>query len=79
MCSCFRKLAARRAELIVIGDVAACLQQATVPLALPQSVPEWLSPLVTILPGQLLAMYLAHARGIDPDTPRGLSKITRTR
>jgi glutamine---fructose-6-phosphate transaminase (isomerizing) len=68
-----------QAEVIVIGDVAACLALARVPLALPPGVPEWLSPLVTVIPGQLLAMYLAHDRDIDLDAPRGLSKVTRTR
>jgi len=42
-------------------------------------VPEWLSPLTAIVPGQLLALTLAVARGLDPDQPRGLSKVTRTR
>jgi glucosamine--fructose-6-phosphate aminotransferase (isomerizing) len=42
------------------------------------SVPEWLSPLVAIVPAQLFAYHLARARGIDPDAPRNLSKVTIT-
>ncbi len=42
-------------------------------------VPELFSPLVAILPGQLLALHLALARGLDPDAPPGLRKITETR
>jgi glutamine---fructose-6-phosphate transaminase (isomerizing) len=42
-------------------------------------VPEELSPLVAIIPGQLFALRLSLARGLDPDRPRGLSKVTRTR
>jgi len=42
-------------------------------------VPEWLSPLTSIIPGQLFAMHLAHARDFDPDRPRGLRKVTETR
>jgi glucosamine--fructose-6-phosphate aminotransferase (isomerizing) len=38
-----------------------------------------LSPLVDILPAQLLAFHLARARGLDPDNPRGLTKVTITR
>jgi glucosamine--fructose-6-phosphate aminotransferase (isomerizing) len=30
------------------------------------------------VPGQLLALHLAEARGSDPDQPRGLNKVTRT-
>jgi len=40
--------------------------------------PEPLSPLAAIVPGQLLALHLAIARGNDPDRPRGLHKVTRT-
>jgi glucosamine--fructose-6-phosphate aminotransferase (isomerizing) len=42
-------------------------------------VPELLAPLVSILPGQLLAFHAARARGLDPDSPRGIRKITETR
>ena len=47
-------------------------------LRLPRAVPEPLSPLVAIVPGQLLALHLAAARGYDPDKPRGLNKVTKT-
>jgi glucosamine--fructose-6-phosphate aminotransferase (isomerizing) len=69
----------REAELIVISDDADALEMARVPLRLPPGVPEWLSPLVSILPGQLLAMNLAHTRDLDPDRPRALHKVTETR
>jgi glucosamine--fructose-6-phosphate aminotransferase (isomerizing) len=42
-------------------------------------VPEWLSPLVTVIPGQLIALRLAEARGGDVDHPHGLQKVTLTR
>jgi glucosamine--fructose-6-phosphate aminotransferase (isomerizing) len=35
-----------------------------------------LTPLLSVAPGQLLAWALAQARGLDPDSPSGLSKIT---
>jgi glutamine---fructose-6-phosphate transaminase (isomerizing) len=41
-------------------------------------VPEWLGPAVAIVPAQVLAVGLAVARGVDVDTPFGLSKITLT-
>jgi glucosamine--fructose-6-phosphate aminotransferase (isomerizing) len=69
----------RQAETIVISDLPSILELARIPLALPQSVPEWLSPLVTILPGQLLSLHLAATRGYDLDSPRGLLKVTETR
>ena len=45
---------------------------------LPRPLPEALSPLTAVIPGQLLAYHLSLARGLDPDRPRGLSKVTRT-
>jgi glucosamine--fructose-6-phosphate aminotransferase (isomerizing) len=41
--------------------------------------PEWVSPMVAVVPGQLWAVALARTRGLDPDQPRGLSKVTETR
>ncbi len=43
------------------------------------AVPEWLSPIVAMIPAQLFALHLAGARGIDPEHPRHLSKVTLTR
>ena len=42
-------------------------------------IPEWLGPVVAIVPAQLLALGLAERRGVDVDAPFGLSKITLTR
>ena len=40
--------------------------------------PEWLSPLVAVIPAQLLAVAAAEQRGLDVDRPFGLQKVTRT-
>jgi glutamine---fructose-6-phosphate transaminase (isomerizing) len=40
--------------------------------------PEWLAPIGLITGGQLLTEALARRLGINPDTPRGLSKVTQT-
>lgn len=66
------------ADLAVISNVPALLEQARLALPIPETVPEWLSPLIAVLPGQLLALGLSEARGIDVDTPRGLHKVTLT-
>jgi glucosamine--fructose-6-phosphate aminotransferase (isomerizing) len=68
----------REAELVVVSDDPEALAQARVPLVLPAGVPEWVSPLVAIVPGQLFAMHLAHTRDYDPDRPRALHKVTET-
>jgi glucosamine--fructose-6-phosphate aminotransferase (isomerizing) len=43
------------------------------------SIAELLAPLPYIVPGQLFAHYLALYKGLNPDQPRSLTKITRTR
>ena len=48
-------------------------------LALPSGVPDWLMPIVSIVPAQLFAYHLARARGLDPDAPRNIRKVTLTR
>jgi fructoselysine-6-P-deglycase FrlB-like protein len=40
--------------------------------------PEHLAPFALVVPGQLLAEALARAKGLDPDAPRGLDKVTQT-
>ncbi|HUS80064.1 MAG TPA: SIS domain-containing protein [Armatimonadota bacterium] len=72
-------LAARGADQIIISDREEVLAKARTPLRLPAGIPEWLSPIAAVVPGQLLAVHLAAARGLDPDRPRGLTKVTETR
>lgn len=47
-------------------------------VSLDSGLPEELTPLTLAVLGQLLAHRVALARGIDPDRPRGLNKVTRT-
>ena len=64
--------------MVAISDATAILDLARVPLMLPVTVPEWASPLISIVAGQLLAMHLANVRDYDVDRPRGLRKVTET-
>jgi len=66
------------AELIVVSDSQQAGSLARTRLPLAATVPEWLSPITAIVPGQLLALHLALTRDYNPDTPRGLNKVTRT-
>ena len=68
-----------QADQVIISDVEDVLALARTPLRLPMALPEWLSPIASIVPGQLFAYYLACAKGYEPDRPRGLQKITKTR
>jgi glucosamine--fructose-6-phosphate aminotransferase (isomerizing) len=67
------------AELVVISDQNEALELAKSPLPLPEGVPEWLTPLVSIVPAQLFAYHLTRARGFDTEKPRAIRKVTETR
>lgn len=73
-----RTLNERGAEVIAISDAPAILDLARIKLPLRTTAPEWASPLVSIVAGQLLAMHLANVRDYDVDRPRGLAKVTET-
>src|SRR5438067_3107773 len=69
----------RGARIIAVSDVSAVLRRAQTRLPLVARVPEWLSPLTAVIPGQLTALRLAQLRGLDIDSPAGLKKVTLTR
>jgi glucosamine--fructose-6-phosphate aminotransferase (isomerizing) len=73
------KVRERGAEVIAISDDQAFLAAADTALPLVRTVPEWLSPLLTVIPGQAAAVRLARLHGADVDQPVGLTKITLTR
>ena len=66
------------ANLAVISNVESVLEKCRLPVRLPTHLPEWLSPIVATVPGQLLALHLALIKGLNPDKPRGLKKVTLT-
>lgn len=72
------RLVELNSELLIISDEPDLLDEAHLAFPLPTGLPEWLSPMVAVVPGQLFSLALAQARGLDPDHPEGLSKITET-
>jgi glucosamine--fructose-6-phosphate aminotransferase (isomerizing) len=68
----------RRVELLAVSNEQSALDLAHTPLTLPEDLPEWVSPIPSIIPAQLFCYYLTRAKGFDTEDPRGLSKVTRT-
>lgn len=66
------------AELVIISNNSDVLALAQSPIPLPPNIPEWLTPLVGILPAQLFACHLTGVKGYDPEKPRNLTKVTET-
>ncbi len=72
-----RDLNERGAETLIISNDDDLLRAGRQALPIPAA-PEWLSPIVSVMPGQVYAMRQALARGYEVDKPRGLSKVTIT-
>jgi glucosamine--fructose-6-phosphate aminotransferase (isomerizing) len=68
---------AQGAEIIMLSNADEMLQRARIALRLPD-LPEECSPMAGAVVGQLLALYIALEKGLDPDQPRGLHKVTQT-
>lgn len=68
----------KEADIIAISNEKGILSNAQLPISIPSQLPEWISPIVTVVPGQLFALKLAFDRGLDPDHPHGLTKVTET-
>lgn len=60
------------ARLIGVGE------DGDIALPMPAGVPEALAPLVHVVRAQQLALHATLALGLDPDNPRGLTKVTPT-
>jgi len=69
---------ARRAgaALVASGNAAAEVAGASFSLPVPTPSSPLFSPLLSVLPGQLFAAALSRVKGLDPDRPDGLSKVT---
>jgi glucosamine--fructose-6-phosphate aminotransferase (isomerizing) len=77
-----RSLIARLRELhadtlVITSDLDAAAD-CTRTIIMPKEIDEFVAPIPYIIPGQLFAALLADAKGLDPDQPRSLSKVTRT-
>jgi glucosamine--fructose-6-phosphate aminotransferase (isomerizing) len=67
------------ATLVASGPAADRIEGAAYRLPVPEPPLSILSPLLSVVPGQLFAAALASAKGLDPDHPERLSKITLAR
>ncbi len=67
------------AEMMIISDDPQALALAHTAISLPADIPEWLTPLVGIVPAQVFSYYLTRERGFDTETPRSIRKVTETR
>jgi glutamine---fructose-6-phosphate transaminase (isomerizing) len=67
------------ATVIASGSAAGAVVGASYSLPVPTPPSLLQTPLLSVVPGQLFAWALARTKGLDPDEPRGLSKVTLAR
>ncbi|MGB9178433.1 MAG: SIS domain-containing protein [Pyrinomonadaceae bacterium] len=67
-----------RADTLVITADEDAARSCSRAIRMPSDIDEFLAPIPYIVPGQLFAALLANAKGLNPDAPRSLSKVTRT-
>ena len=72
------RLRGLQADSLIISSEKSILKYASCPVQIPVRVPELYSPIPYIIPGQIFAAKLAEIKGLSPDSPRGLSKVTKT-
>jgi glucosamine--fructose-6-phosphate aminotransferase (isomerizing) len=76
--SLIERLAELHADTLAITSDIDVAGLCTRSIIMPREIDEFLAPIPYIVPGQLFAALLAEAKGLDPDSPRSLSKVTRT-
>jgi glucosamine--fructose-6-phosphate aminotransferase (isomerizing) len=64
------------AHVVAISDRDDCPADELV--VLPGNLPEWLTPIPITVAAQLFTYHLTVARGLDPDDPRAIHKVTKT-
>jgi glucosamine--fructose-6-phosphate aminotransferase (isomerizing) len=74
------KLRGLQAEIVAITDSGntEVEQTATRVIRVPRRMKEILTPIPYVIPAQMFAASLAAQKGLNPDQPRTLSKVTLT-
>ncbi len=67
-----------QADSLVISSDRSALRDASCGIEMPQQIPDLYSAIPYIIPGQIFAEKLSLSKGLSPDRPRSLTKITTT-
>jgi glucosamine--fructose-6-phosphate aminotransferase (isomerizing) len=73
------RIRAEGMETIVVSNNRGALEAGTCGFAIPQTDNDIISPFFNVAVAQMFACKLALAKGLDPDSPRGLHKVTITK
>jgi glucosamine--fructose-6-phosphate aminotransferase (isomerizing) len=70
------RVRAAGASVIASGTAADRIEGAAYSVPVPEPPLALCTPMLSVVPGQLFAWALARAKGLDPDRPNGLTKVT---
>ncbi|MCX7842552.1 MAG: SIS domain-containing protein [Clostridia bacterium] len=73
------KLKQSQAELIIVSNSAELLEKGNCSFIIPAASNDIISPFYNVVIAQMFACQLSLAKGLDPDKPRGLNKVTITK
>ena len=76
--SLIERLRELHADTLAITSDLDAADMCTRSIVMSRDINEFLAPIPYIVPGQLFAALLAESKGLNPDAPRSLSKVTRT-
>lgn len=73
------KLRDARADILVVSNNSEILEMGNCSIKIPDNVNDFITPFINAMVAQIFACNLSVLKGLNPDKPRGLSKVTFTR
>lgn len=73
------KLKDSQADILIISNDKDLLGMGDCSIEIPQKLSDFVSPLINVVVAQMFACNLSLIKGLNPDSPRGLNKVTITR
>lgn len=73
------KLQTVQAELLIVSNQCEILRQGACSFAIPETENDAISPFFNVCVAQIFSCQLALIKGLNPDRPRGLNKVTITK
>lgn len=74
-----QKLKQNQIETIIVSNNKNVLELGTCAFRIPETDNDMISPFFNVVVAQMFACQLALVKGLNPDSPRGLSKVTITK
>lgn len=74
-----KRLKENQVELIIVSNKKGILEMGNSSFEIPQTSNDIISPFYNVVIAQMFSCQLALAKGLNPDAPRGLKKVTITK